>query len=131
MGMTPGRLAAAQREIQQIVSQGKTMTLAKPSTSRNKLGEPTGSESTASYRIYPLRFTPFSRKLSGQISWADDVNAIAFMAKADADAASETVDDLKQYKTATIDGTEYQIDQVDNYGAFGSDFLYIIVGLKK
>ena len=128
MQMTSARLAKAKTHVYNVCQQGSTITLIKAGT-KDEMGEIL-TETTQPFKTHPVRFVPFNRRVSGSISWSEDVDILCYIAKKEVDDLSLTLTDLKQYLKMKYDSIEYNLRYIDHYSSFGTDFLYIIIGGK-
>jgi hypothetical protein len=125
--MTAARLTTAKLHAYNICQLGRTVTFVKAGT-KDEFGE-TLTETTLDLKAHPIRTIPFTRKMTEKISWTDEVDIIAYIAKKEIDDIPLDIERLQAYKKIRID-KEYDIRYIEEYDSFGDDFLYVIVGGK-
>lgn len=120
----------AKDHVYNVTQQGQTVTLIKSGT-KDELGEAL-TEDTLDLKAHPVRFTPFTRKVSQTVSWSEDCDILIYVSKKEVvDDKSKTLKQLKQYKKIRHDNVDYDIRYIDNFSSFFNDHLYIIIGAKK
>jgi hypothetical protein len=120
----------AMQNIADLCALGPEIILKKSGT-KDKFGEPTGSETLLRIRAYPVRFTPFSRKMSEKIAWSTGMDVIFYIPKKTIDAFSYNIDDLKSFKTVTIGIKTFDIQNIDYHMNVSGQFLYYVIGGVK
>lgn len=127
--MTTQALARAKSQIDDVVQLGVDLVLIKPAT-KTELGDIL-TESTVTFKAFPVRYTPFDRKTSQKVSWAEDVDVIGYLSKKAVDTAGYTISQLqRQYKKIRVNSKTYDIKYIEYYSNFANDFLYVLVGGK-
>lgn len=124
--MTATRLTKAKLHVYNVCQLGHTITFIKAGA-KDEFGEII-TEETLDLKAHPIRYTPFDRRTFQNISWAENVEIIFYIARKEIDDLNLTTIDLKQYEKIVYDNREYEIRYVDNYSSFGTDALYIVVG---
>ena len=126
--MTATNLIRAKQQIYDICQTGSDIVLVKSVTS-DEFGE-TLTESVQALKAYPVRLSPFSRRVTYQISWSEDVDLICYVSKKKIDDLSLTIAKLKSYKVVRYDNQDYDIKYIEKFSAFANDHLYIVIGGK-
>jgi hypothetical protein len=132
-GMTSAALAKAKLHVYNVCSQGSDIEVLKPSSSsaKDEFGAVISSTSL-DLKAFPIRFSPFDRRTTERITWAENVDVIAYVSKLAVDNLSVTLKQLKKkYDRLRYDGIIYDLKYVEYYSPFATDFLYIIFGATK
>lgn len=127
--MTAERLAESRKKIQKVTDSGQSVTLVKPATT-DEFGEVLTTSSLV-ISAFPVRYSPFDRKMKDKISWTDEVDVVCYIAKQYLIDEEYTIDDIKRYKHVQINSKKFDIVRVEDYMSFADDFLYVIIGGKK
>ncbi len=125
-GMRSPAIKNAKEEVYQICMTGKTIKLLKPAT-KDEAGEML-TETEVIFKVHPVRFAPFNRKIIQKFAWAENVSLVAYIAKKSLDLKSMKVEDLKSFKKFEYDKKEYELQYAENHMSFGDDFLYVVIG---
>ena len=126
--MSADTLAKAKLEVYRVCQTGQPVTFHESLTS-NDLGT-TETSTAKTFKAHPIRISPFDRKIVQKAAWAESMNAMAFFAKHELDLNSFLLVDFLRFKYAIHDGTRYEVSNSQGWSAFGTDFLYVVVGLK-
>ena len=123
-------IGTAKQDVYRICQSGQSVTF-KASATTDEYGEPL-TTSTQAMKAFPVRYQPFSRTVLNNISWANDVDSIAFISKKEFDNNSLTLKEFQnKYKRITVYGKEFDIKYIESYMAHADDFLYVVVGCKR
>ncbi len=128
-GMSSTTLTTALNHVYNVCQYGHSLVLIKSNTN-DELGEEL-TEITLSLHAFPVRKKPFSRSVLETISWAENVDVIAFVSYKEVTDGNNTINTLKQYKAIRHDGMQYDITYVEEYSAFLGSFLYVVIGATK
>lgn len=127
--MTSTFASQAQKNVQAICANGPTITLVKAAT-KDAFGTPL-SETTMSLHAYPVMKQPLPRAILQAVAWANEIDIIAYLSKADVDALSKTIRDMQDYHSFRFDGKTYEIKYIENYQNVGGVYTYVIIGGKN
>lgn len=126
--LTSKRLLTAQTHVYNVCQSGADISLIKSAT-KDSFGE-TLTETSLSLKSFPVRFSPFERKVVERIGWVENCDILCYVSKKAMDLQSVTLKQMQQYKNVRHEGKTYDLRYVEYYSSFGSDFLYIIIGGK-
>jgi hypothetical protein len=132
-GMTSAALAKAKLHVYNVCQDGFDIKVLKPASAsaKDELGTVISSTSL-DLKAFPIRFSPFDRRTTERITWAENVDLIAYVSKLEVDGLSVTLKQLKnKYDRLRYDGKTYDLKYVEHYNAFANDWLYIIFGATK
>lgn len=128
--MTSSAFTRAKGHVTSVCALGQDITLIRQSD-KDEMGTGT-SEVTLALKAHPVRFAPFDRMVTERISWAEDVEILAYISKSRVTALGYSVKKLKnKFSKMKHNGKTYDIRYADNYNSFGTDFLYVVLGGKK
>jgi hypothetical protein len=128
--MTSANLSRAQGHVETVTSLGADLSLIKAGT-KDELGGII-TEEILTLKAFPTRFSPYDRDTLRKISWAENTDVIAYVSKKAVENAGYTIENLRRYyKKMRIHSKNYETRYVEPYGAFASDFLYIVIAGKS
>lgn len=138
-GITKVRLDNALEKVRKLVDvSGHTVKLLGPTDEADPLDMDEFGElidetpGVTTLKVWPVRTSPFSRKVIASIGWADEVDIIMYAARKAVDNLNLTIEDLKAKTTAEYDGREYHLSRVERHMASAADvYLYYILGLAS
>jgi len=126
--MTPQRLARAMNDVSQVCGLGSVIRIFKPATK-----DTFGTLLTEEYfelSSFPIRYAPYPRKVSQDISWSEDTDILCYAAKKDLDGLDITIQQARTYKYLQHNNKKYTLRYVEPYSQFGDNYLYVIFGGK-
>lgn len=127
--MMARNLARAKQHVHNVCHQGDTVTLIKAAT-KDEMGTAL-TTTEQSFWTFPVRFTPFDRKTTETISWAEDTDIICYISKQQIDDLLLTPHQLRtKYSKMKYKNKTYTIRYIELYSAFADDFLYMVIGGK-
>ena len=125
-GMNPSSIAKAKSEIYQVCRTGKTITLIKASK-KDKGGEVI-EDTTQDLKSFPVRYSPFDRKVFQKISWAENVNIILYVSALELENIPLSLAQIKRFEKIEIDKKQFNLTYADYYGPMGDSHLYVVIG---
>lgn len=119
----------AKSHVYNVTRRGKTITLRKPDE-KDSFGASL-SWIAQDFKAFPVRYSPLLRKYAKQVSFSDDVDVVCYISKKEAEGLNLTIDDLKSFNELVVDNKTLALSHIEFYKAFGTDFLYYVIGGKK
>ncbi|MCP4648810.1 MAG: hypothetical protein GY853_01840 [PVC group bacterium] len=127
--LTSTKLSTAKTHVYNVTQLGLDVTLIGSATKDEFGGILT--ESTIDLKAFPVRLTPYDRDVTRRISWAEDTDLIAYVSKKEIDDLGLTSENIRRnYKKIRHGGKTYELRYTEPYNAFGTDFLYYVLGGK-
>jgi len=126
--LTSKRTFQAQTHVYNVCQTGADIILVKSAT-KDSFGESL-TETQLPLKSFPVRFSPFERKVIERIGWVENCDILCYVSKKAVDLQSITLKQMQRYKQVRHEGKTYDIRYVEYYSSFGSDFLYVIIGGK-
>jgi hypothetical protein len=127
-GMSNKNFILAKSQVKYICNKGISIKIYKASK-KDEFGEIT-SEVSKIFKSFPIRYTPYDRKVEAKITWAPDTDCLAYVSKLAVDDMGLDINDLKTYEKMEINGKTYDLRYVEPYSQFANDYLYVVFGGK-
>lgn len=123
-------LEQARRDVYRVCQGGQTLSFPAAAT-YDEFGEPL-TNSTVTLRAFPVRFTPFNRTITSNVSWSSEVDMIAFVSHKEFIDAGYILERFQDtYKRVTLNGQNYDVKYINEYMAHADSYLYLIIGAKR
>lgn len=114
-------ISKAKLDVKKACDKGQTITLRNSGLGIDDL----------ELKSFPVLYTPFPRKLAGNISWVEDCDIACYVSKLAITDLGYTVSSLCRYEQVVVGRISYDIKNVDFYGSIGDDYTYILIGGAK
>ena len=129
--MTPTNLVIALEHVRNVCADGRQITLKRPSLAgSDEFGGITTAE-PLSLNAFPIRFSPFAKRVLQSISWSEEVDVIFYIAHKQVTNLSLDIYDIKDYISVIYNGATYELKYADMYSQFADSWLYVIIGARK
>ena len=126
--MTGFAMSRAKNHVHTVIMMGHTFTLIRPGA-KDRMGGRL-ADIVQELHAHPVRHSPFSRKVTEHIGWAEDMNILFYGSKQEIDALGLTLNDLKRFTKVKFLNKEYGIAHIIPFNSFANDFLHYIIGVK-
>lgn len=120
------KLSIAQNKVQTVTNiHGSDIKLTHGGT-QDDWGEDV-VKATVAIKAFPIRYSPFNRKVRESVGWSLDVDVLCYIGKREFDLLAIDIETCKQ---VIIDDKRYDIYKTQLYSQMGGTYIYYIVGGK-